>query len=93
MSYKNAGNILPEELLENIQRYVDGECLYIPRKEDSKRSWGALTATKKELAARNHRICEDYDRGMTTSELADKYYLSVKSIQRIIHERKSGLDG
>lgn len=89
MSYKNAGDVLPEELLAKIQRYVDGTCLYIPRKEESKRSWGALTATKKELEARNQRIYEDYQNGMHTSELAEKYYLSVKSIQRIIHEQRN----
>lgn len=89
MSYKNAGDILPEKLLTEIQQYIDGVCLYIPRKEESKRSWGALTATKKELEARNQRIYEDYERGMLTSELAEKYYLSVKSIQRIIHEKRN----
>lgn len=89
MSYKNAGDILPEKLLTEIQQYIDGVCLYIPRREESKRSWGALTATKKELEARNQRIYEDYERGMLTSELAEKYYLSVKSIQRIIHEKRN----
>lgn len=89
MSYRNAGDILPEGLLAEIQRYVDGVCLYIPRKEESKRSWGTYTATKKELEARNQRIYEDYISGMPTSELAEKYYLSVKSIQRIIHEKRN----
>lgn len=89
MSYKNAGDILPEKLLTEIQQYIDGVCLYIPKKEESKRSWGTLTATKKELEARNQRIYEDYERGILTSELAEKYYLSVKSIQRIIHEKRN----
>lgn len=89
MSYKNAGDILPEKLLAEIQQYIDGVCLYIPKREESKRSWGALTATRKELEARNQRIYEDYERGMLTSELAEKYYLSVKSIQRIIHEKRN----
>lgn len=89
MRYKNAGDILPEELLTEIQRYVDGVCLYIPRKEQSKRSWGALTATKSELEARNQRIFKDYESGVPTRELAEKYYLSVKSIQRIIHKKRT----
>lgn len=88
MSYRNAEHILPKELLKKVQEYADGECLYIPRKEDSKLNWGDLTTTKKVLAVRNQEIYEDYQKGMTTGELAEKYYLSVKSIQRIIHERK-----
>lgn len=90
MSYKNARDILPEELLSKIQKHVDGVCLYIPRKEEAKRNWGTCTATKKELETRNQSIYDDYQSGVPTSELAEKYYLSVKSIQRIIHERKIG---
>lgn len=88
MDYKNARDILPEELLAEIWQYADGICLYIPRKDESKRSWGTLTETKQELEMRNQRIYEEYEDGMTTSELAEKYYLSVKSIQRIIHEKR-----
>lgn len=30
MKYKNALSILPEELIETIQQYVQGEYIYIP---------------------------------------------------------------
>ncbi|MCG7437602.1 hypothetical protein [Lysinibacillus fusiformis] len=36
MSYKKAKHILPEELLAAIQEYMDGEYIYIPRKEQHK---------------------------------------------------------
>ena len=39
MSYIRADEILPKELLEAIQQYIDGQTIYIPRKE--KRKWGA----------------------------------------------------
>lgn len=39
MSYKKAIHILPEELLELIQEYVDGEYIYIPRKSNNKKEW------------------------------------------------------
>ena len=32
MSYRKAEEILPRELIEVIQQYVDGENIYIPRK-------------------------------------------------------------
>lgn len=88
MSYKNAEHILPKELLERVQEYADGECLYIPRREETKLRWGTTTPTKKLLEIRNRAIYEDYQQGMTTHMLADKYYLSVKSIQRIIQKQK-----
>lgn len=86
MSYKNAENVLPKELLEKIQQYVHGECLYIPQRENAKRSWGDLTATRRILEDRNRAIVQEYQKGVPTSELADRYFLSVKSIQRIIKE-------
>ena len=33
MSYIKAEDILPRELLETIQQYVDGQLIYIPCKE------------------------------------------------------------
>ncbi len=33
MKYINAGEILPSELLEEIRKFIQGECLYIPKYE------------------------------------------------------------
>jgi Mor family transcriptional regulator len=57
---------------------------YIPKKEESKIAWGTRTDSKKELFKRNTGIYEDYLKGMSTQALAKKYYLSPKTIQRII---------
>ena len=35
MSYVNAGEILPKDLIREIQKYVDGKVLYIPRKDEN----------------------------------------------------------
>ena len=40
MKYKNAQNILPKEIIKIIQQYVDGSYLYIPRKDENRKSWG-----------------------------------------------------
>lgn len=88
MGYRKAEEILPLEIIELIQKYVDGESIYIPRKADSRREWGSETLIKQELQERNHEIYKDYGFGMTVVELAGKYYLSEKSIQRIIREMK-----
>ncbi|MEW9123714.1 MAG: CD3324 family protein [Thermotaleaceae bacterium] len=88
MSYTNARDILPNEILEIIQNYVDGGYIYIPKKEENKIAWGELTNSKTELFKRNTSIYEDYLEGMCTQLLSEKYYLSPKTIQRIILEKK-----
>jgi len=88
MGYKKAARVLPEELLASIQQYVDGEYLYIPRRTESKKSWGSSTNIRSELKVRNENIYADYSLGWECRDLADKYYLSIKSIQRIIRQSK-----
>ena len=48
MGYIRAEQILPLELIELIQQYVDGENIYIPRKADSRQEWGAGTSIREE---------------------------------------------
>ena len=87
MSYRSAEEILPVEILELIQQYVDGENIYIPRKSENRKTWGEGTQLKAELTARNREIYQGYLEGM---KMADKYFLSEKSIQRIVYQaRKS----
>lgn len=86
MKYKKAQNVLPEEILELIQNYVDGEYLYIPRKFKNKKSWGELSGTKLDLRNRNLEIAVKYKEGCSIKELAKIYFLSESSIRRIIRE-------
>lgn len=88
MGYQKAEELLPLEVIELIQQYVDGQSIYIPRKEDSRKKWGQNTNIHNELAQRNQQIYLDYIQGSSTSELAGKYYLSQKSIQRILRSYK-----
>lgn len=88
MGYRKAEDILPIEIIEMIQQFVDGESIYIPRKEEHKQEWGQRTQIRQELSKRNLSIYEDYLSGMRTIELAHKYFLSEKSIQRIIYQKK-----
>lgn len=92
MSYKKAANILPLELVELIQTYVDGEYIYIPRKEENRKEWGTITSGRKQLDLRNSNIYRDYLLGIKVNTLAEKYYLSSKSIQRIILQEKKKCD-
>ena len=88
MGYIKAEEILPNEIIELIQQYVDGQNIYIPRKAENRQVWGSNTQVRQELFVRNQAIYKDYRSGMKVVELACKYYLSEKSIQRIIRTMK-----
>lgn len=88
MSYIRAEFILPKEILELIQEYADGQIIYIPRKTNNHKNWGDNTDTRKQIDQRDYEIYHKYQIGMSTSELADEFYLSQKSIQRIILKEK-----
>lgn len=88
MSYKRAEQVLPAGLIKIIQRYADGICIYIPRKQGNRRKWGENTNTLSEISKRNSSICEDCRSGMNVARLSEKYFLSPKSIQRIIKNIK-----
>lgn len=89
MAYIKAQSVLPEELINLIQEYVDGEYLYIPRKIGKEKSWGEKNGTRKNLKLRNVEIFNKYAGGATIIELTRTYYLSDKSIRRIINTEKS----
>jgi Mor family transcriptional regulator len=84
MGYIHALEILPQELIEKIQEYVDGQVIYIPKIKSKKCNWGEKTHTKAYLKEINFEIYNLYKNGSTVFELSEKYFLAPKSIQRII---------
>ena len=89
MSYVNAEDVLPKTLIEEIQKHVDGQLIYIPRKNERSLSWGETNGTREKLAERNQTIVSHYYSGKTIAELSEMYYLSGKRILGIIHEYES----
>ena len=92
MSYVNAYEILPADLIKEIQKYADGKTVYIPRKDDIAISWGEMSGTKDKLAKRNKKIVGQYYSGATITELSSAFFLSEKRIQGIIREYESSND-
>ncbi len=84
MKYRKAQNILPDKLIELIQEYVDGDYLYIPRKDGKRKTWGEKSGTRALLKSRNLEIYQKYLDGKTAEELSMEYFLSEQSIRRII---------
>lgn len=86
MKYKNAGEILPSELVEEIQKYIQGAFLYIPKKD--KQTHRAVTEYRIELEKRNNRIFRMHLEGMSNKHLAKNFGLAQSSIRRILIEQR-----
>jgi len=90
MGYTNATEVLPKTVLEAVQKYIDGQCVYIPRRDDRRQVWGERTQTRANIRARNREIHARHDRGMGVRELAEQFYLSPKTISKILRARTAG---
>ncbi len=88
MGYKNAGVLLPSELLRQIQDYVDGETIYIPRLASNRKHWGEGTGSRFLSAERNSKICREYKSGISVRQLSEKYCLSPQGVYKILSAHK-----
>lgn len=89
MKYEKAQNILPHDIIEMIQNYIDGGYIYIPRKNENKKSWGENTETKIFLKARDKEIFKKYSSGVSVKHLSEQYFLTESSIRRIIRNQRT----
>ena len=93
MRYIKAADVLPEELLREVQRYADGAYLYIPRISENRLSWGDRTRSKEETARRNRDIYARFQAGEGPRELAGAYFLTEKTVRRIILAQRKARGG
>lgn len=84
MKYINAESVLPKQLILEIQKYVSGNLIYIPTLDNIRYTWGEKNGCRKALDERNSKIFYLYQSGRNVKEIADEFYLSTKSIYRII---------
>ncbi|MDE6363090.1 MAG: hypothetical protein K2L86_02295 [Lachnospiraceae bacterium] len=86
MKYINAAEILPENLLRELQTYVDGELLYIP-KASVKKKWGAASGSRIFYQERNEKIRKLFQEGCSVNMLAEQYGLADSTIKNIIYKQ------
>lgn len=77
MSYLNGKDALPAWLLEELQHYVQGACIYIPRKEKK-------SHRQNPMSERNAEIRRKYAEGCSVRVLAEEYYLSPQAVYKIL---------
>lgn len=87
MSYKNAAEILPPDLLESIQAHFSGGIIYVP-KTSEKVGWGELSGTRRDIDSRNKNITKLFKNGKSVSELAEQFFLSGETIKKIVYSKK-----
>lgn len=89
MAYVKATAILPEKLISEIQKYVQGETIYIPKPEPTRKKWGTGTGTRKLIDERNTAIKIAFNNGISIDQLADEYYLSTETIKKIVYTKSN----
>lgn len=87
MKYINANEILPKPLIKELQNYVQGGYIYVPIKTDERKNWGEQSGYRLELDRRNEKIRQEYKNGVSLDILADRYYLSVSAVKKIIYKK------
>lgn len=88
MKYINATKVLPEKLIVEIQKYIQGETLYIPKQETEYRKWGSSSGGRQLLDRRNADIRKSFANGCSIQQLANEYYLSTETIKKIVYSHK-----
>jgi DNA-binding NarL/FixJ family response regulator len=88
MKYVKATNILPKELISEIQKYIQGETIYIPKPKTTYEKWGARSGGRRAIQERNSAIKEAFKKGKTIHQLADDHFLAVETIKKIVYTNK-----
>ena len=85
--HKNARDILPDRLLRELQEYVSGETLYIPKLEE-KKPWGEASGARSYYKQRNSEIRQKYAEGRSINEICDEYNLSYDTVRKIVYSEE-----
>ncbi|CAG7600630.1 hypothetical protein PAESOLCIP111_00414 [Paenibacillus solanacearum] len=88
MKYVSA-DILPEALLKEVQQYIHGAMMYVPKPEGTRRKgWGEASGSRAHIAQRNNDIRAGFSQGVSIAALSERYYLSSDSIKKIVYSKR-----
>jgi len=85
MRYRNASEILPDDLLKELQKYASGEILYVPS-EKGRKKWGTDTGSRRFYEQRNGEIRHKYfHQKVPIDVLSEEYGLSDETVKKILY--------
>lgn len=87
MKYVSA-DILPEELLKELQKHIHGAMIYVPKPEGNRKRWGENSGSRKYIEQRNAEIRHRFFQGATVDQLTEQYFLSFDSIKKIVYSKQ-----
>lgn len=85
MGYVKAETILPDNLVREIQKYIQGEYLYIPSEHTTRKRWGEKSGARQRIQSRNEAIRNRHKSGYTIEALSEEFFLSIDSIKKIVY--------
>jgi hypothetical protein len=85
MKYRNASEILPDDLLKELQKYASGEVLYVPS-DKSRKKWGTDTGARLFYQQRNDEIRHKYFHlKMSIDALCEEYCISDDTVRKVLY--------
>ena len=90
MKYRNAAELLPNQLLQELQKYVQGKMLYVPKL--MRKSWGVDTGAKSFYSIRNSDIRKQFSHGVELVKLSEDYSISEDAVKKIIYKKGGDID-
>lgn len=85
MKYLNAAEVLPEYLLIEIQKHINGKILYIPTSKEHMK-WGEKNGSKQNYKDRNKRIKQQFHMGYSIVQISREYGLAYETVRKIVYK-------
>jgi RimJ/RimL family protein N-acetyltransferase len=85
MKYRNAAEMLPPQLLQELQKYIQGKTLYVPKIK--RKSWGESTGAKALYSLRNAYIRNQFSRGKSLDKLSGEHFISEDAVKKIVYKK------
>ena len=84
MKYRNAAELLPSQLLQELQKYAQGETFYVPKVK--RKPWGEGTGAKAYFSRRNSAIRNEFSDGANVEKLSEEYFISEDAVKKIVYQ-------
>ena len=85
MKYRNAAELLPLQLLQELQKYAQGETIYISKVR--RKPWGEGTDAKSFYSKRDADVRKHYSHGADLRKLSEDYFISEDAVKKIIYKK------